>query len=214
MAGGDFAATASASAQTGIVARYSWKTTSTLVSDAQKMLDTPATNFGWLILTSETGKTATLWASREHVTSSLRPSLKVTYQAAVTASVASSGQGCAAGGRSLDHKATGLPKLGNGTFALNGFNGPPSGISIMFLAAGLQNPPIPLNNNKCMLYLSLLGLGPSFGTAFSTSGSVSYPFPIPNKASFSGIVFDTQIFSFGPGFTLRSSNALTMKIGN
>lgn len=212
-AGGDFNATASATAKTGVVARYQWLSTAALVADAQQMLDSPATNFGWLLLTTETGRTARLWASREHATASQRPVLQVVYQP-VVASVVSSGKGCAAAGRTLDHTAAGLPKVGNATFALKAANGPSAGLAILYLAAGLQNPPIALNSNKCFLYLNILALGPSFGGVFSNSGSTNFPFPIPNNAGLTGIVFDTQIFSIGPGFTLRSSNALTMKVGN
>ena len=52
-----------------------------MVSDVQSWLDTPATNFGWIILTDElsTGS-AKKFDSREHNTPADRPVLVVVYE--------------------------------------------------------------------------------------------------------------------------------------
>jgi hypothetical protein len=53
-AGGDFAATASASATVGFLPQpYFWGPTPTMISDVQSWLDNPASNFGWLLLGDE-----------------------------------------------------------------------------------------------------------------------------------------------------------------
>jgi len=210
--GGDFISPASTAASVGSIGRYKFTSTAAFVADAQLMLDTPASNFGWLLETTENITSARRWASRENASSSLRPTLTIVYQT-TAASVVPTGKGCNANGRSLDHTATGLPKLGNASFALNAVNGPSGGIAVLIVGVGLQNPPIPLNTNQCFLYLSVAGLGSSFGSGFDNAGTVTYPVPIPSVSSLVGIGFETQVFSIGPSTTLRSSNALSIRIG-
>src|SRR5439155_2607370 len=66
-AGGDFVATASASADIGTtLMKYTWNSTAGLVSDVQSWLDNPANNFGWLLLGDEsTQSTARIFSTRE-----------------------------------------------------------------------------------------------------------------------------------------------------
>jgi hypothetical protein len=78
--GGTFSATPSASATVGGIARYTWGSTSGMVSDVQQWLSTPATNFGWILIGDESvGSTAKRFDTKENVTVANRPSLTVTY---------------------------------------------------------------------------------------------------------------------------------------
>jgi hypothetical protein len=82
--GGDFAATASASQQivgTTINVAYNWTTTPGLVADVQSWLNSPASNFGWILRNEDEAGTQTLRAfySRDTFTASFRPVLSITY---------------------------------------------------------------------------------------------------------------------------------------
>ena len=83
--GGDFAAPVSASQTIGASgAFYTWNSTSQLVADVQSWLDSPTTNFGWLLRGDESQPTtasAKSFASREAADTAQRPVLTVTYAA-------------------------------------------------------------------------------------------------------------------------------------
>jgi hypothetical protein len=65
--GGNFSTTLSASASVGATGLYNWSSAQ-LAADVQAWLDTPASNFGWLILGSEsTAGTAKRFDTRESV---------------------------------------------------------------------------------------------------------------------------------------------------
>ncbi|MDH4148164.1 MAG: DNRLRE domain-containing protein [Acidimicrobiia bacterium] len=79
-AGGDFAASASASLMVDQVGFYTWTSTPQLVADVQSWLDAPAGNFGWLIRGSEVGNTtAKRFDSKDNPFPALRPVLTVEY---------------------------------------------------------------------------------------------------------------------------------------
>ncbi len=80
-AGGAFAASASATTTVNQVAAYTWNSTATLVSDVQSFFDTPASNFGWLLLSGDesSAPTAKRFATREWGIASQRPKLVITY---------------------------------------------------------------------------------------------------------------------------------------
>lgn len=80
-AGGDFAASASASRTVGsTLAAYAWTSTNELVADVQLWVDTPGNNFGWLVKGAEGGtKTSKRFDTRETETSTNAPKLSVTY---------------------------------------------------------------------------------------------------------------------------------------
>lgn len=64
--GGDFAPAASATTQVGGEASYVWGSTNTMVADVQGWLDSPATNFGWVVVGNEaTPGSAKRFGSRE-----------------------------------------------------------------------------------------------------------------------------------------------------
>lgn len=82
--GGDFDPAVSASAPLvdglAAVGPVVWASTPASVADVQSWLDTPAQNFGWLLLGSTIpGATAHRFDTRENPTPSVRPALSVTY---------------------------------------------------------------------------------------------------------------------------------------
>src|SRR5436190_16796661 len=65
MQGGDFSATVSASQSVGGVGQYTWSSAQ-MVADVQLWLDSPTSNFGWLVLGDETASaTAKRFDTRE-----------------------------------------------------------------------------------------------------------------------------------------------------
>jgi hypothetical protein len=76
MQGGDFSATVSASQSVGGVGQYTWSSAQ-MVADVQSWLDSPTSNFGWLVLGDETASaTAKRFDTRE---SASPPVLTVQY---------------------------------------------------------------------------------------------------------------------------------------
>jgi hypothetical protein len=80
-AGGDFAATADATAGAGgNGSDVTWETSASLVARVQAWIDQPSTNFGWLILGDETSPaSAKRLDSREILPAATRPSLTVDF---------------------------------------------------------------------------------------------------------------------------------------
>jgi hypothetical protein len=77
--GGDFNAGASATTSIGGNGFYTWKSAQ-MATDVQGWLDTPANNFGWVMIGVETtAGTAKRFDSRESGTAADRPNLKVFY---------------------------------------------------------------------------------------------------------------------------------------
>ena len=92
--GGDFSPTASASATVGGNGVYAW-TSAGMVADVQMWLDSPSSNFGWVILNRETvAQTAKRFDSRENGTAGNRPKLTVTFNAPVVTGACCSGGDC------------------------------------------------------------------------------------------------------------------------
>ena len=77
--GGKFAATASATTSVNAVGTYTW-TSAQLAADVQGWVNSPATNFGWLLKDGETVLSAKRFGSAEG-DAALRPKLIVTYTA-------------------------------------------------------------------------------------------------------------------------------------
>ncbi len=79
-AGGDFAPTPSALRVVDFEGRYVWGSTEEMVEDAQRWLDNPAANFGWILIGNEIGPgTSKRFASRDSTVAETRPFLTVTY---------------------------------------------------------------------------------------------------------------------------------------
>jgi hypothetical protein len=85
-AGGDFDATASATIPVGGLGPYTWGSTAAMVADVQGWLDTPAANFGWILIGDEGQDglgAAKRYDSSESVDPLLAPTLTVDYTATV-----------------------------------------------------------------------------------------------------------------------------------
>jgi hypothetical protein len=81
-AGGDFATAPSASAvvSQSLDTAYTWGSTAALVADVQRWLDSPATNFGWLLLGDESGtQTFRQFYTREAANPAFRPTLVISF---------------------------------------------------------------------------------------------------------------------------------------
>jgi len=82
--GGDFAGNISSSLVVNQEQRYTWPNTARMTSDVQLFLDTPALNYGWILIGNEADTmTAKRFASRENGLPANRPQLRVHYTAAV-----------------------------------------------------------------------------------------------------------------------------------
>jgi hypothetical protein len=78
--GGDFVLTSSATLTVVEIGTYTWGPTSQMIADVQSWLDTPADNFGWLLLGDETrSQTVKRFDSREILNPDARPHLFVDY---------------------------------------------------------------------------------------------------------------------------------------
>jgi len=78
--GGDFSGVTSASVSANALGFYTWGSTTAMVADVQGWLDTPGSNHGWLLQGDESaGSTAKRFDTRESLTPSVRPSLRIVY---------------------------------------------------------------------------------------------------------------------------------------
>jgi hypothetical protein len=79
--GGDFISAGSSTTNVSAsLGTFTWPSTPTLVQDAQRWLDNPEQNFGWIIKSNEVGSgQARRFSTRESPTTSERPVLVVTY---------------------------------------------------------------------------------------------------------------------------------------
>lgn len=82
--GGDFTATASASALIDALVggTKSWSSTAELVSDVQNWFENPSSNFGWMLINEDeaTANTGRTFYSSDVATAALRPQLEITYE--------------------------------------------------------------------------------------------------------------------------------------
>lgn len=76
-AGGEFAAPESAAQTVGGNGAYTWGSTAAMVADVQGWLDSPTTNFGWIVINVESTRSAKRFASRE--VASGKPALTIEY---------------------------------------------------------------------------------------------------------------------------------------
>lgn len=78
--GGDFSGTVSATASISGIATYSFASSSQFVADVQQMLDSPSTNFGWVVRGEESvNNVSKRFDSRHVATAANRPRLVVDY---------------------------------------------------------------------------------------------------------------------------------------
>jgi len=82
--GGDFSDVVSTTASIGGINSYTWNSTPEFVADVQSWLDSPSTNYGWILIGDENAvRTAKRFDSRENDIESDRPLLRVIYTPAV-----------------------------------------------------------------------------------------------------------------------------------
>jgi len=78
--GGDFSTVVSSVAVVAGFGSYTWGSSLQMVADVQSWLDTPSTNFGWILIGDEsTASTAKRFDSREFADPTLRPTLRVQF---------------------------------------------------------------------------------------------------------------------------------------
>ena len=78
--GGDFVPTPSAALTVSALGPYVWGSTDAMVGDVQQWLDTPGSNFGWILIGDETAPhLAKRFDSRQDTVPTVRPKLTVTY---------------------------------------------------------------------------------------------------------------------------------------
>jgi len=113
-AGGDFAASTSASTAVDAIGDYAWSGAG-LVTEVQGWLDSPAGNFGWALIGDETtATTAKRFETRETTTAAQRPRLTVTFDPP-----AGTGACCATGGACTITTSLGC-SIGAGTYQGDG----------------------------------------------------------------------------------------------
>jgi len=97
--GGDYSLTASATKSVGGTGFYTWGSTSGMVADVQAWLNTPAQNFGWIIISNETTtQTTKRFGTRESTGSTggvtWKPRLIVNYTPLVASGACCQGPAC------------------------------------------------------------------------------------------------------------------------
>ena len=207
-AGGDFAAAASGSQNVLDVGLYTWGPTTGMAADVQAWLDNPNSNFGWLLLNTETtAQTAKGFASKDDTSRAKRPRLVVSY--APPAAAFSSGRGCAGSGATpLSLAASSKPVVPNPTFGLD-LTGGPRGVRLIAYTANLYPAGVPLGGG-CFLYVD-----PSpMLSAFTLGTGTALRLPIPNQPSLMGTEAMFQ-GAAGDSVTgaLTTSNALRVRLG-
>lgn len=221
-AGGDYAASATASFGVGVPAAYVVPTSSALVADVQGWIAQPSSNHGWLLRSPETTNgTVKMFASREATTSTQRPRLTITYVPGVAAATNEQGAGCPGTWGGAPHlAAVGLPTLGNAAYAASLTQGPPSGEFWIFLAPAAATSPTPIGGG-CSIELDLpgatafvaAGLSPIGPVPLDPFGALTFGAPIPGDPSLMGAVVVAQALIFDVGGALVLSNALVSVLG-
>lgn len=215
--GGDFVATASATRTVSSSGGFfTWASNASFVSDAQDMLDQPATNFGWLLKGDE-NNSAMRFSTRES-SSTLRPQLRVLY--APRATLTSFGTGCNSTlGTPLVLSTTGAPVLG-GSWNAQLTGAPEGSASFLFFAIGLEPTPLPIGNG-CSIYLNAasmqlfasIGISP-YAPAIVTNGVADHTIHIPFQVLLGGLQVEYQALLLDPfPVVLRSSNVQRAVLG-
>lgn len=82
--GGDYTATASATTTVSTLGSYTWSS-SQMAQDVQNWLDSPNSNFGWILIGNESmAQSAARFDSRENPTTGSRPLLEIVYSLPAT----------------------------------------------------------------------------------------------------------------------------------
>jgi hypothetical protein len=166
--GGDFDPTLSAATVVDQPGYYKW-TGPVLAADVQAMLDTPSSNFGWLLQNENENDTATAkrFDSRENATAAFKPSLRVIFDLPCTASAANF---CVAAPNST------------GAGALIGWSGSLSINANNFALTSAQLPP----NSAHVYYFGTQPIQVPFGNGFRCAGGATVRLNPPLAASPTG----------------------------
>ncbi len=222
--GGDFVAVASASTSVGASgAAYTWSS-SQLLADVQAWRMNPASNFGWVVRANEaTFPTAKGFGTKENSDPNFAPHLIVTYIMGSGAASIISGIGgpTAPANNRFSLNVTPAPTIGTTTtVALTGgpFSSPAQ--CFLYLSPTLSTAPFALPGASGALYLDIngallyitLGLSPIGPLPLDGTGSLSFPFPVPNSVSLISTSIDAQALAIDvTGAYL--SNGLTLIFG-
>jgi hypothetical protein len=217
--GGDFVAAPSAS--TSVVGAGTWTWNSgQMVADVQGWLDTPPSNYGWLVKSDELAIfTAKRFASREEPDISIRPTLVVTFTPSTAAATVTSGTGCAIAANALPFTlgTTSPPAIPNASFGLTLANGHPSGQALLYIAGTVAAPISISAGGSCGIYLDIptalafigAGISPVGPVPLNLSGDQTLPVPLPNDPGLIGQELSVQALGTD-GTGLVTSNALTL----
>ncbi len=177
-----------------------------LVADVQAWLDTPATNFGWILKSQSetTSLTARRLDSRQSLTPVARPTLDVSYL--LPGQVGTWGIGCPSGAGTFSFTFTGS-MVGGQTAFLSHTNGPANALGINIFALELNQPGIDLVPG-CTVYLPASGAWiTGFGFVLDGAGATSLAWPLPTV--YPGLYFMSQSVAFDAaaplGFVLTNA---------
>lgn len=206
--GGDYLATASASALTTQGGFQFWYPTLDLIADVQGFLDQPAQNYGWLLRLHHEGASGErCFASRECATPLLQPQLTIVYLP--SGSVMALGLGCmGSGAQRLLLQAQGAvgPAFG---VTLSG--GRPGSIAVVLASFRLAMPPAVFYPGCSLLLDGSRGLSTHALLVLDATGAASMPYPVPNWVV--GMEVGLQAWARDalllPGYVL--SNALLLR---
>ncbi|MDA0932007.1 MAG: DNRLRE domain-containing protein [Planctomycetota bacterium] len=204
--GGDYALSSSASTVCGSTGRFTWSSTG-LVNDVQAWVNGTAADFGWIVISGESGTmTARAFATRE-AAAGQRPTLTVTYDPP-TAAIVGYGTGCAGGGiLPMTITASSQPTVPNAQFSLRRTGGPRIATFVLNLFGDILSSPLPLTPG-CDLWGN-----PGTLLASVTMPAV-LPLPIPNDPGILGATLGLQAFAIDPATqTFASSSALQLRFG-
>ncbi|MFO1076475.1 MAG: DNRLRE domain-containing protein [Planctomycetota bacterium] len=202
-AGGDFAQNPSFTILTQPFGNATSMLTNPLVADVQSWVQNPATNFGWLLKTSEATAYVTRKIDSRQVVGGTPPTLVVRY--ATPGQTASIGTGCPVGTAPFAYSVSGTPS-GGSTLTFTMSNAPPgqiasSLISLAYAPAGSIALP------QCS---ALLVPNFTFVLAFgvtNATGGLSVPFAVPS--GWFGAPLFSQAAALDPanplGFTLSNA---------
>jgi len=149
--GGDFAATASASIPVDQVGTYVWSSAG-LVADVQSWLDSPSTNFGWVVknVNESDVPTSKRFDSRQNPETSVRPVLRIFFDLPCTTSSANY---CVGAPNSTGVGATmgwsGSLSVGANAFTLTCAQLPPNASHVYYFGAAQGQTPFG-NGFRCI----------------------------------------------------------------
>lgn len=212
--GGDFDAVASATLSVWQGGYYTWSTAQMAI-DVQNWLNSPATNFGWMLKSPETiiGDSKRFGSKEEYFPISW-PKLVITYLAPPTSAATDLGLGC----NGIQLTPIGVPSVGNSTFTLDLTGAQPGLLVIGVVSDGFVPYVLDLGGG-CFFSLepvsaiNYLNAGILLGPLITDNlGHAPFLLPIPPSALFHGITADVQCLVFGTTATV--SNVIALVIGS